>query len=425
MLKSLKKALSGLTLACIAAAPVAAASESAPSTVFLNADLISASKARLQNNTATPEAQASYLALIAEAEDAMKVGLLSVTDKTLMPPSGDIHDYFSISPYWWPNPKTADGLPWIRKDGNTNPDSKTTATDSTRIGLFTRSVRALGLAYYFSGDEKYAEQATKMVRHWFFNADTKMNPNLRYAQAVPGVDDQRRSGLIDSRSLSDRLVDALALLKGSNAWTAQDEEQMQAWMNQFLDWLITSEQGTAEMFSENNHGTWMQTQVAGIAYYTGRYDLAKSVVGKAKFRIREQFKKDGSQPEELARTRGYWYSFFNLDALAHLAQLGEKLDVNIWEHQYKDRSFINGIDLMAKHLDADKWPWRKNDTDIKKGRFQTFRMLSVYRKADQALGQNRYQPVIEAIGFANPEMSSSNLAQIWAERDVYLLYPKL
>ena len=91
------------------------------------------------------------------------------------------------------------------EDGNTNPDSKTDATDSVRIGLFTRSVRALGVAYYFSGEEKYAEQAAEMLRHWFINPETRMNPNMRYAQAVPGVDDQRRSGMIDSRSFSDRL----------------------------------------------------------------------------------------------------------------------------------------------------------------------------------------------------------------------------
>ncbi|WP_051201917.1 alginate lyase family protein [Ferrimonas senticii] len=401
------------------------AAEGLPKTVFFDAELIAESKQRVQQQTASPEAMASYQKLLQEADEAMQVGLLAVTDKTLVPPSGDMHDYFSISPYWWPNKKTDDGLPWVRKDGKTNPDSKTDATDSRRIGLFTRSVRALALAYYFSGDEKYAEQASKMLRHWFFNPDTKMNPNLRYAQAVPGVDNQRRSGMIDSRSFSDRLVDALALLETSKAWTEQDDQQMRAWLGEFLDWLVTSEQGTAEMFSENNHGTWMQAQVAGIAYYLGREDLARSMVAKAKWRIRDQFKSDGSQPEELERTRGYWYSFFNLDALAYLAQLGDKLDVEIWEHQYKDRSMLKGVDLMASAMKPKEWKWRKKDRDIKKGRFQTFRMLSVYRKADLALGEPRYQATIDKIGFTDPKLDTKNLAQIWAERDVYLLYPRL
>ncbi|KAG8997613.1 hypothetical protein FRB94_007574, partial [Tulasnella sp. JGI-2019a] len=30
-------------------------------------------------------------------------GPWSVVNKTLLPPSGNIHDYYSLSPYWWPD----------------------------------------------------------------------------------------------------------------------------------------------------------------------------------------------------------------------------------------------------------------------------------------------------------------------------------
>ncbi|MGF1701622.1 alginate lyase family protein [Photobacterium makurazakiensis] len=417
----LNKAISSAVIASAMFAAPLYASDTLPNTVFFDAELIAESKARIHNDTATVEAQASYERLIEEAESAMSVGLLSVTDKTLLPPSGDKNDYFSISPYWWPNPDTKDGLPWIRHDGNTNPDSKTDATDSVRIGLFTRSVRALGVAYYFSGEEKFAEQATKMLRHWFINSDTRMNPNVRYAQAVPGVDDQRRSGMIDSRSFSDRLVDALSLLETSKHWTAEDDVAMRAWLGDFLDWLITSEQGTAEMYSPNNHGTWMQAQIAGIAYYLGREDIAKVAVANTKWRIREQLDSKGTQPEELARTRGYHYSYFNLDAMAYLAQLGDKMGVDIWNHDYRGRNMKSGIDYVAQFQKAEEWPHK--DNDVKKGRFQTYRMLTVYRKADLAWGTNHYDDVIKQIGFGNADLS--NLSQVWAERDAYLLYPKL
>src|SRR5260370_7410555 len=48
----------------------------------------------------------------------------TVVRKHTLPPSGDIHDYLSIAPYWWPNPDTADGLPWVQHDGHTNPRSR-------------------------------------------------------------------------------------------------------------------------------------------------------------------------------------------------------------------------------------------------------------------------------------------------------------
>ena len=80
----------------------------------------------------------------------------------------------------------------------------------------------------------------------------------------------------------------------------------------------------------------MQAQIAGIAYYIGREDIARVAVATTKWRIRDQLNKKGQQEEELARTRGYHYSYFNLDAMAYLAQLGDKLDIDIWDYVQKN-----------------------------------------------------------------------------------------
>ncbi|MCT9623451.1 alginate lyase, partial [Curtobacterium sp. C2H10] len=53
-------------------------------------------------------------ALFNKADLALKHPLLSVMDKTLVAASGNKHDYYSFPPYWWPNPETKDGLPYIR-----------------------------------------------------------------------------------------------------------------------------------------------------------------------------------------------------------------------------------------------------------------------------------------------------------------------
>lgn len=49
---------------------------------------------------------------------------LKVTDIPPLRPSGNIHDYASVSRYRWANPDTPDGLPWVRRDGELNPDTK-------------------------------------------------------------------------------------------------------------------------------------------------------------------------------------------------------------------------------------------------------------------------------------------------------------
>ena len=52
-------------------------------------------------------------ALRADANRALDIAPQSVMDKKALPPSGDRHDYMSLGSYWWPNPDTADGLPYV------------------------------------------------------------------------------------------------------------------------------------------------------------------------------------------------------------------------------------------------------------------------------------------------------------------------
>src|SRR5262245_42945004 len=78
-------------------------------------------------------------ALRRDADKALIAGPFSVTQKERTPPSGDKHDYLSLAPYWWPDPKSKDGLPYIRRDGETNPDSKR-GTDAPNIGAMAGAV---------------------------------------------------------------------------------------------------------------------------------------------------------------------------------------------------------------------------------------------------------------------------------------------
>src|SRR5215831_17811958 len=73
-------------------------------------------------------------ALIKAADRALEQKPLSVVDKKKVPPSGDKHDYLSQAPYWWPDPSKPDGLPYIRRDGETIPNRSSDDFDRTSIG---------------------------------------------------------------------------------------------------------------------------------------------------------------------------------------------------------------------------------------------------------------------------------------------------
>src|SRR5262249_2113766 len=149
---------------------------------------------------------------------------------------------------------TPDGLPYVRRDGRTNEDALEQG-DRVRIGDFFDDVETLALAGYYFDDRAYSDRAAKLVRVWFLEPATRMNPHMKYAQAIPGKNDGRGSGIIDTRYFI-RVIDAVALLRQSGAWTNEDDNALRAWMKQDLDWLLTSESGKHEHDENNNHGTW-------------------------------------------------------------------------------------------------------------------------------------------------------------------------
>ena len=336
-----------------------------------------------------------------EAKSAMKAGPFSVVDNDLVPPSGDKHDYISFGPYWWPDPAKKDGLPYIRRDGEEYPGSQSGGSDSPALGKMTSAVYTLSLAYYLLGDEAYAKHATELLRAWFLDPATKMNPHLEYGQGIPGRVEGRATGIIDTVGLT-HVVDAVGLLRGSRNWQDQDQAGMVAWFTAYLEWLRTSKHGREESAAKNNHGTWYDAQVAAFALFTGQDQVAREVIEVSqKKRITRHVEPDGRQPAELARTKPFGYSTFNLQALFTLATLGQTVNVDLWRYETEDgRSLRKALDFLADYADPEKaWPYR----DLKFDRTLLIPLLqqgaAVYGTAyQQALARLPAKQVAESRG---------------------------
>jgi hypothetical protein len=295
-----------------------------------------------------------------DAEESLRAGPFSVVTKTPTPPSGDKHDYMSQAPYFWPNPNTSNGLPYIRRDGEHNPEIRL-ISDHGKIFDMAGNTETLALAYYFTGDERYASRAKLLLATWFFNPATRMKPNLQYAQGIPGVNTGRGIGLIESRAFT-QVVDAAGLLAGSKAWTPENQRRLRKWFESYLKWMLDSKNGHDEAAAKNNHGTYFDIQTASFALFIGKENLASNILrAAAQKRIAVQIEPDGRQPLELARTRAWGYSVANLGGLMQLATLAEHCGIDLWDFQTEDgRGIRKAVDfLLPFALRMKKWPYQQ------------------------------------------------------------------
>jgi hypothetical protein len=335
-------------------------------------------------------AQAAVAQLRVAADLALGEGPFTVMAKSMVPPSGDKHDYLSVAPYFWPDPKRPGGLPYVSRDGERNPQRSSGDTDNGAENHMANDVETLALAHFFTGDRRYADHAARLLRVWFLDPATRMNPNLEFAQSVPGVTPGRPAGLIDTVDLV-AMVEGVELMASSGSLPEGDLAGLRGWFTRYLDWLLSSNNGKQEGEATNNHGNWYDVQVCRFALFVDRDDLARRIVEQAgTLRISRQIEPDGSQPRELARTRSLHYSLYSLTALFALATMGQHLGVDLFHFETADgRSLRRALDFLAPYADpAITWPHQQI------GDRGTRTLLPLLRQASRAFHDPRYDDLL-------------------------------
>src|SRR5690349_2391277 len=147
--------------------PTRSGAESLPRVFLCDGSRLQAVRAAIGRGD--KEMESAWSKLQRDAQKALAGGPFSILNKGVTPPSGDKHDYMSQAPYFWPNPKTPNGLPYIRRDGERNPEINK-ITDHKSLDDLENSVETLALAYYFKGDEVYAAKAVQLLRAFFLDA---------------------------------------------------------------------------------------------------------------------------------------------------------------------------------------------------------------------------------------------------------------
>ena len=307
-----------------------------------------------------PSYAQAYKALKKQAEHDLVMKPLTVMSKDYIPSSGSKHDYVSLARYAWPDQTKPNGLPYMMRDGISNPELN--KFDRNKLSDMTGAIYRLSLAYYFSEDEKYAKKATELIHIWFLDKTTRMNPNLRYAQHIPGEADGRCYGVIDAYSFVE-MLDGVQLLEKSKSFTAKDSKKLKAWFSQFLKWLLSHPQAIEESDQKNNHAIAYDVQVAAYSLYTGNRKVFSDVLAYfPKRRIATQIAPDGSQPHELRRTLAFGYSQYNLHHIIDLMLMVKHQGLDFHKYGIRDEhSFFKAMDFLASYMgkSVKLWPYQQ------------------------------------------------------------------
>lgn len=346
----------------------------------------------------------AYDKLVREARELLQEDCPSVTDKGHAPAGISLHDYVSLSPYWWPNPDSPDGLPYVRRDGERNPEADETRFDSERMQRMAFMAETLALAYWFTQDERFAEKCAQVLKVWFLNSETAMNPNLHNAQFRPGH--KGSGGGIIVGNVLVRVVDAALLLRGSPHWPGSCDINLRDWFSRLGQWLLYSPEGRREMARGNNRSSWHTAQVAVYSLYAGLPGIAEDMARRGRELIENQCAPDGSQPYELNRSRPLKYSFFNLKALFTLASAVESTCCSLWNHQSRQgKSLRKMLDKVAPCLvEPDRCP------DIPSRDFSPWPYAGVLRKASVVYKNPGYEEILHRLPGERLARDRSNLA---------------
>ncbi|ORZ14309.1 alginate lyase-domain-containing protein [Lobosporangium transversale] len=333
--------------------------------------------------------------MLREADLALEsTAVYSVTNKNQTAPSNDIHDYLSLSKYFWPNKDKPDGLPYRGIDGHINPEIET-VRDYRLLRTMIREVHIMGMAYHFTGRNEYLKKCAMRLKEWFLDEATYMNPNINYGSLRKGERFGARTGILDMFTIF-RVFDALHYLKQDPSWPQDLIPDLQEWFTRYVKWLETSPLAQIERDSSNNHGTYFDVQIIAIYLFLGRVEDARQVAQTAVHkRIEPQITANGEQPGEMARKTSWYYSVFNLQALMTLARWGDDLGVDMWFYEGpQGQSIKKAIDfLLPFALSSGKgWP-----VENWKG-FGMSDYLKCLQIAWHIYGDEKYIDAIETLG---------------------------
>lgn len=303
----------------------------------------------------------AYRKLIADADKLLSVRALSVMDKKHVSRSGDKHDYFSLNYYTWPDTSKADGRPYIAVDCKVNPAYK--EYDYDNLDVTTNRIQILTLAWFYSRDERYAAKAVELIKTWFLNEETRMNPNLNFCQVWPGKNDDFGCSVLEGSKIA-TIVNSASILASSRSFHKSDQKLLKSWVDDIHQNIVTNKGGQWCNGLENNIAVAYDHQRVVYWLYCGHKKQARAYLKTfPERRLAKQIAPDGSQPLELKRPNAFHYSWYNLQWLTSVYIIASINGVDIANRILPNgASYYSALDFLLPYIDKEReaWPYSES-----------------------------------------------------------------
>lgn len=289
----------------------------------------------------------------------------------------DMHYYTSMAPYWWPVEKDGKVI-YENRDGLVNPQSN--ELDKKKISILSERLKYFSLAYYFTEDEQYYEAFIQQIDAWFINKNTYMYPNFLYSQIVPGRGDNfgRPIGILEGYPLI-TAMESIRLMQSARSIGWRRTRELVRWFRELGDWIETSDLGKKDALSNSNSGIAYDALLTDISLFVGDSKRAQRIIQEfPEKRIYKQIEEDGKQPAELARTKAFEYSVYNLEFFITFCSISKAAGIDTYNSN-KDRINAALSYLLQFIGNTENFPYSQI-TDWRHQEVRLYRLIAETKK---------------------------------------------
>ncbi len=269
-------------------------------------------------------------------------------------------------------------------------------TDYSNALQMSHAIRDLGMAYAFTGDDRYAQKAISLLDHWCLDPETAMYPSGRnHGEAYFSI---------EIYITIPTMIYGASFLSGHEAWaeTHGGEAAFRAWVEAFRQDLEAGrEQNRYTGVVKNNIFAWWIFSRATAAAYLDDRDALDTAFDDWRSGALDQITEDGLLEYERQREDGLQYSMYGLKALTMTAEIARHYDEDLYDYRTADvpetSALKRAFTYYARYVaSSDGWEWGIGDNGYTKDEQEEG--ASVYELAYSQWSDDAYLDAVNAVG---------------------------